>query len=367
MPVAATLADLARGWGAFSEELSRPPRVLIVDDEAAIRDVFRAVLTRANYACTTCESGEEALEKFAELGCDLLVIDKNLPGIGGLETIAKIREKDPDCEAVLITGYPNFKSVTQAIDLQKVEFLTKPLDSIEVLTAVLGRSRLRRSRRLLAKRMLADLRGALREQADDAAWAELGEARKRVERYRTSTETKKRVLLWTKEDQSIHEALDAMCESGFEIWRVARGADVVDRCERHHISVLIVSDDWGDMSNTDLVERVFEAQGHPELVYVTERSDFDSAVAATQRGAVGYIVKPCTDPRPLVHSVRRGWKLHHDRMVQFKMVTELSRVLSALDMRRASVEARTALHAALSEFDVRSAEHALQVEGDVDD
>ncbi|MEK7706350.1 MAG: response regulator [Myxococcota bacterium] len=362
-----TLADLARGWGAVSEQLSAPPRVLLVDDEAAIREMFRTVLTRANFECTVCDSGEQALEQFARERCDLLVIDKNLPGIGGLEVIAKIREQDPEVESVLISGYPSLKSVLQAIDLQKVEFLTKPLDSIEVLTAVLGRARLRRSRRLLARRMLSDLRTALSEHADDAAVKDLREARARVDRYRATVDTKKRVLCWQNEESPVLAALDQMSDSGFEIWRVERGVEVLERCERHQVAVLVVSDTFGDMTGTELVEQLAEAQGRPELVYITDRGDFDAAISATHRGAAGYIVKPFEDPRPFVHAVRRACDLQHERMVHFKMVTELSRVLTALELRRDSTEARKALHSALSEFDVRSAEHALRTGHDGDE
>lgn len=355
-----SLAELARGWGEVRQQLTAPPRVLIVDDEATVRELFSAVLTKAKFVCTACDSAEAALRVFAKGRFELLVADKNLPGLGGLDLIARIRSQDPECEAVLATSYPNLESVVRAIDLQNVEFLTKPLDSIEVLTAVLGRALLRRTRRILAKRMLADLRGALNAQADGPALPELAEARTRVDEFRRVLELKRRVVCWQGEDDEVRDGLGALAENGFEILELRSGAQIVAQCERHRVSVLVVSDNFGDIDGAHLVEKVAEVEGHPEFVYVTAQSSFEHAVAATQQGAAGFLVKPLRDPRPLVHAVRRACDLHQERMVHFKMVNELSRILLAIEQRRETKETRDTLESTLAAFDVRTAEHAVR-------
>ena len=77
----------------------------LVDDEPTIRQMLTAVMTRLDWEVTTAATGEEAVETAAAESFDALVIDKNLPGIDGVEAGSRIREMDPDVEIVFVTGY----------------------------------------------------------------------------------------------------------------------------------------------------------------------------------------------------------------------------------------------------------------------
>jgi DNA-binding NtrC family response regulator len=360
MAVTASLAQLAQGWEAVRQELAAPAKVLLVEDETVVCELFRIVLSKANFVCTACHTAEDALKHLEETRFNVVVTDKNLPGLSGLDLVARARSRDADCAAVVITGYPNLDSVVRAIELQNVEFLTKPLDSNEALVASVSRANLRRGRRVLVRRMLADLRGALSEQADGTALSELVRVHRQIDDYRTMSDRKRCVLCWQGEDSAVLNGLATMAQTGFEIVSVRSGTEALKYCERHPVSVLVVSDHFGDMSGDHLVKRLIEFEGHPELVYVTAQTNFQHAVAAIQRGATGFLVKPIKDLRELVHAVHRACGLQHERMVNFKMIAELSRILMEIEQRREVSEARVALQTTLAELDVRSAEHAIR-------
>jgi len=316
--------------------LAAPAKVLLVEDEESVCELFNVVLSRANFVCTPCATAEAAREMVAKSRFDVVVTDKNLPGESGLDLIAHIRSRDPDCAGVLVTGYPNLDSVVRAIELQNVEFLTKPLDSNETLVTVVARSHLRRSRQILAKRMLADLRGALSELADSAALGELTRVRDHVDAYRLLLERERQVMCWDGEDSAVLEALSASTEKGMQTMRAKNGATILAQCEQHQVSVLIVSDHFGDMDGEQLVERVVALEDCPELVYLTSQSSFEHAVAAIHRGAAGFLIKPVKDTRELLHVVRRAFDLRHERMVSLKMVTELTRILTESEQRKSA-------------------------------
>lgn len=104
--------------------------VLIVDDEEALSSVLRETFTSAGYRAETAGSAEEALESIGKAGFDLLVVDKNLPGMSGLDLIRMVRESDHRVAIVLITGYSSSESAEQALNLDVDAYLEKPFESI---------------------------------------------------------------------------------------------------------------------------------------------------------------------------------------------------------------------------------------------
>lgn len=107
------------------------PRVLVVDDEEVVLIFFDELLTPEGYEVVRAKTGEEALRLCEDGSFELLVVDKNLPGISGLDLVGKAREKNPDLEWIMITGYPSMESAIQSIDLGASAYITKPLDRLD--------------------------------------------------------------------------------------------------------------------------------------------------------------------------------------------------------------------------------------------
>ena len=117
-------------------------RILVVDDEPQIRRVMRVALSGASYMVADARSGEEALEKLREEKVDLVLLDVNLPGIGGLETCRAIRERS-DVPVIMLTVRNSSRDTVAALDAGADDYVTKPF-SMEVLLARI-RATLRRS------------------------------------------------------------------------------------------------------------------------------------------------------------------------------------------------------------------------------
>jgi diguanylate cyclase (GGDEF)-like protein len=122
-------------------------RILVVDDEPFFQEMFREVLSVAGHATRTASSAEEALELLGQDHFDLLVTDIVMPGLDGIGLVREAKRRDPDIEAVAITGHEDVKLAVQAMKAGCAEFLTKPVDRgelTEVAERVLQRVRLRR-------------------------------------------------------------------------------------------------------------------------------------------------------------------------------------------------------------------------------
>ena len=102
-------------------------RVLVVDDDPAVRKSFDRVLTGKGYAVITAENGEEALRKLNEEKYDLVYSDIRMPGMSGLEVAEKVRARRPWTPVVIITGYGTDIAEKRAKAAGVSKFLHKPL------------------------------------------------------------------------------------------------------------------------------------------------------------------------------------------------------------------------------------------------
>ncbi|MBI4390027.1 MAG: sigma-54-dependent Fis family transcriptional regulator [Nitrospinae bacterium] len=133
-------------------------KILIVDDEESMRFFLSETLAGEGYRYRAAASGAEALGIMKKEPFDLAILDYNMPGWNGLETLAKLREIDPDIVAILITAYGSQDLAYSAMDKGAYDYFTKPLDIGEV--RVVARRALER-RQLL--REVRSLRSNLEE------------------------------------------------------------------------------------------------------------------------------------------------------------------------------------------------------------
>jgi two-component system nitrogen regulation response regulator NtrX len=113
------------------------PTVLIVDDEAGVRSALSGVLRDEGYAVEAVDTGEACLDRVARAPVDVIVLDIWLPGMDGLATLARLRERRVDAPVVMISGHGNIESAVRAIKLGAFDFVEKPL-SLEKTVLVVG-------------------------------------------------------------------------------------------------------------------------------------------------------------------------------------------------------------------------------------
>ncbi len=111
------------------------PRILVVDDEAAIRDLLSKTLALAEYDVDLAPDGRTALERLRMIPYDLLITDLKMPGIDGLTVVREARRLKADIPVIIITGFSTEASAIEAVNLGVSGYLTKPFRVPRVLAA----------------------------------------------------------------------------------------------------------------------------------------------------------------------------------------------------------------------------------------
>ncbi len=110
--------------------------VLIVDDEAAIRESLETLLEMEGYQVASAESGEECLARIAEQPFDLILLDYALPERNGLEVLHDLREHDPQLPVIMVTAYGTVENAVRAMQAGATNFIQKPWDNEKLLADV---------------------------------------------------------------------------------------------------------------------------------------------------------------------------------------------------------------------------------------
>ncbi|MEV0053984.1 response regulator transcription factor [Saccharopolyspora shandongensis] len=134
-------------------------RVLVVDDDHAVRDVLRRYLERSGYEVDLAEDGEAALRLFAEREPDLVVLDLMLPGVGGLEVCRRVRDRG-QVPVVMLTALGEESDRVLGLEIGADDYVVKPFSPRELVLRV--GSVLRRSRAAPADARESLVDGALR-------------------------------------------------------------------------------------------------------------------------------------------------------------------------------------------------------------
>jgi putative nucleotidyltransferase with HDIG domain len=134
----------------------QPTRVLVVDDDPAFAQVMADLLMEKGFHVVATDDPDRAL-KTAEEGCDVAVLDLKMPRIGGLELAGLIKQKDPDIQIVILTGYGNMETAIESIQLGIFDYIGKAeIDMRRLERAVREaseRTRLTRTNRELVTRL----------------------------------------------------------------------------------------------------------------------------------------------------------------------------------------------------------------------
>ncbi|MEW6579496.1 MAG: response regulator transcription factor [Chloroflexota bacterium] len=140
--------------------------ILVVDDEGAIRYSISKTLQRLGYQVHTAETGEEALEMMQRQEYDVVLTDIRMPGLSGVELLARIKEQAPDAVVILLTGYASLETAIESLRLGAHDYLVKPSSSQDIRNSVA--EGLERARNLKHRRQLLS---AIRENIEELAGA----------------------------------------------------------------------------------------------------------------------------------------------------------------------------------------------------
>lgn len=109
--------------------------ILVVDDEAIVRESIRDWLKDAGYQVSVAKSGEEALKMIQKQDFGVMILDLRLPGINGIDVLKRAKTLKPDIKSIVITAYPTMLTQEEATKLGAIDYLIKPIfpDKLEEL------------------------------------------------------------------------------------------------------------------------------------------------------------------------------------------------------------------------------------------
>ncbi len=141
--------------------MSERTTVLVIDDDPGIREYLETLAARQGYGVYTAEDGETALAELDQVRPDIITLDAVLPGIDGLETLRRLKQRAPEIPVVMLSGHGQARTIVEAMRLGAADFLRKPFE-VEELELAFSRA--------LENRALAEevrsLRGRVRSDVD---------------------------------------------------------------------------------------------------------------------------------------------------------------------------------------------------------
>jgi len=111
-------------------------KILLADDDAALRRVIQFKLKQKGYDVTAVENGRDALVKIKNGAYDLLLSDMKMPGMNGIELLAGAKNIAPDLEVILITAFAEISQAVKAVKLGAFDYITKPFDDDQLFSSV---------------------------------------------------------------------------------------------------------------------------------------------------------------------------------------------------------------------------------------
>lgn len=113
-----------------------PKSILVVDDAAFMRMMIRDILAKEGYAIHEAVNGRDAIEKFHEVGPDLVTMDITMPELDGISALKEIRKSAPDARVLMVSAMGQQKMIVEALEAGAMDFLVKPFQPAKVLETV---------------------------------------------------------------------------------------------------------------------------------------------------------------------------------------------------------------------------------------
>jgi len=111
-------------------------KILVVDDEDALRTVLSSELVSEGYEVRTAADGQEAIAELEKDSYELMLLDIKMPRMTGFEVLRYVKEKHPKTKVVMLTGFADLKNALESKKLGAEDFVSKPYDLVDLLTTI---------------------------------------------------------------------------------------------------------------------------------------------------------------------------------------------------------------------------------------
>ena len=252
------------------------PQILVMEDESSVAQGLEMILREQGYGVDLTMTGQGALDTLRHKDFDLLVADLRLPDMDGMDVIKRVKEKRPETEIVVITGYASPPSAIEAMKHGAADYLSKPFTEEQFISAV---------EEAISKGLLQPVELAPAEvmvnQVDETIRGEAGVQPQ---------------ILVMEDESSVAQGLEMILrEHGYGVDLAMTGQGALDTLSGKGFDLLVADLRLPDMDGMDVIKRVKRESPETEIVVITGYADVSSAVEAMRRGVVDYLPKPFTE------------------------------------------------------------------------
>ncbi len=286
-------ADLKK----YRDQIETANTILVIDDEEVVRILFEEMLRKDGYTVLSARSGEEALREMEGAAVNLLVVDKNLPGINGLETIREARKSHEDLEALIITGYSSLDSALEAMEIGAYDYLLKPFDSLEIVRGKIKRALRKQNMALINKRVVGELKsiteGLMKEVVSgEEKGAMVRRFQEEIRAFKEGVTGTSAILIVGGEGNGRASIANFLQEKGHVVRCARDGRDAIGMLDDGPTNLLLVDRDLDDPS---WLEFIRSARSHnPDLysILLADTASMEDILLSMNVGACDYIHNP---------------------------------------------------------------------------
>ncbi len=307
-------------------------RILVVDDRPQNLELIQAYLEGEGYEVLAACNGQEALAKASGEGPDLILLDVMMPDLSGYEVCERLKgnAKLASIPVIMVTALQQFEDKQKALEAGADDFLSKPVDRIELLTRVRSLLKVRHLGRELDRTLayLQELEAARHEQV-----VKPGEASPPVEASKPPAPEPIPAgahVLVIDDEKAIRDIYrDLLTSYGFQVTTAGSARDGLGKVRETPFDTILLDIMMPGMSGLEAMEALKDLAPEVPVIIITANPTSQNAIAALRHGAFDFIVKGCK-VEAIVYAVRRAVERHRQQLRNVQLLKELKQKVEEL-------------------------------------
>jgi DNA-binding NtrC family response regulator len=251
--------------------------VLVVDDEDLVLSVIHNVLDTLGLSVVEVKDGESAVDKLRRRPFDLVIADKNLPGINGLEVLRRAKAYDPTMSTLLVTGYSSRESVVEAMVIGVDDYIVKPFEVENLANKVKEALERRQFRRQVTPRVAVHRR-------------------------------RRRILVCDPDERSRQILLDGMQAMGHTAETVDTLNEILDAISNGPYDGILCDLEVlnRDPDTTQILRSMLLIMSDIQFICIARETNFESAIQSLHSGASRVLVRPLESAEAVANSLKES-------------------------------------------------------------
>jgi len=283
------LADLNTRLMEFGSRLHVTKRVLVVDDEPVILRVLGEFLAQQKILADAVTSAEEALEQMKMKEYAVLLTDKNLPGMDGIELLKKTKEQWPQIEVVVITGYASVESALDAIAAGAFDYIPKPFPSLTYVSQKTRGAMARHDFEVRVIAMVDFLKNAFKEMIKNLGEEQKADWVSKLRAALTDPPNEEGAHIVVVGPPSLANSVEA---EGFRVSQVEDLGAVVPAVAQQQVNVVVYSESDEGPEGAEAVGQIHRTNPNVGVFIIAKEGELSRIVSAIGIGVGDYLVRP---------------------------------------------------------------------------